>query len=273
MADVEKNWWEDKTIQIPKGLLIPGASGEEVAVYAHMKSFGAEARSSLKALAHRLGWTEARTRQHQQSLWQKQWIVLLREGENKEPRQWWMCSNAGEQPPQELVTRVSKNATLPPQAMIFPQGAENPAPEKSIPKANKSPQANNNFSDQPNNGDPPKQVGKGRPAGQDEFWRFAQPTFKAITGQALSWPRTPTFQKQMKDGLETHGVEELCRRWDNYLVDPYAQSRSLLGFFYDLDKWINKRQKLTGAPNGNTRTFHQPASDWKPSGNEAPKTA
>ncbi len=270
MAETEKNWWEDKTIQIPKGLLIPGATGEEVAVYAHMKSFGAEARSSLKALAHRLGWTESRTRQHQQSLWQKGWIVLLREGENKEPRQWWMCANAGEQPPQELVTRVSKNATLPIQGMLFQQADENSAPEKPAPKANKVLQANKVFSDQPNNEDPPVKVGKGRPAGQDEFWKFAQITFKAITGQALSWPRTPTFQKQMTEGLTQHGVEELTRRWDNYLADPYAQSRSLLGFFFDLDKWITRRTKLTGAANGNARSFHQPETDWKPSGNRAP---
>lgn len=124
----ENFWWEDKAIQLPKGLLIVGVPGEALAVYAKMKGFGKEARSSIGALSKRLGWSTGKTRTWQRWLEENKWIVLLKEGENKKPREWWLCSNPSEQP-----SRVPKTDTLPPQE----QGAENPPPGKPIPEANK----------------------------------------------------------------------------------------------------------------------------------------
>ncbi len=139
MAGSEKFWWEDKTVQVPKGLAIKGVSGEAVGVYFKMKGFGAETRCSLAALATRLGWSVAKTRKYQNELLTAGWIVLLveghgggKEGEKAIPRQWWMCSAPGETPPQELVARVSKNGTLPKSMGLEKQGAC-----FSIPEANK----------------------------------------------------------------------------------------------------------------------------------------
>ena len=125
----EQSWWDDKTIQIPKGLLIKGVSGEAVAVYAKMKGFGKDVRCSMGALALRLEWSVPKTRKYQKELQDKGWIVLVCEGEASKPRVWFMASNAGELPPREIFPGVSKNST--PRGIVFE------GPSKTAPKANK----------------------------------------------------------------------------------------------------------------------------------------
>ena len=258
MAD-EKFWWDDKTIQIPKGLLIKGVPGEATAVYAKMKGFGVDVRCSLRALATRLDWTEPRVRIWQRWLWERRWIVLLKEGENRSPREWWMCSAPGELPPQELVARVSKNGTLPPQATENRQGDENPAPGKTAPEANKVLQANNEVLKTP----PDKPA---KHPDQDAFWSTAKAIWAAKhNGAVLAWPKDAKgFNGRLSDELERLGGTELARRWGNCVNDPWSRP-SLRAFILDTDKWITARE-AKGKPTPGGRAFHPAAgSDWRPS--------
>lgn len=256
MAEQEKYWWEDKTIQIPKGLLIAGVPAEATGTYAKMKGFGAEVRCGLKALAVRCDWAEATARRWQGWLWENGWIVLLREGENKEPRQWWMNSAPGELPPQEVVTRVSKNGTLPPQGILFNQGDEKAAPGKTLPKANKALQANKDSNNQAN------KDGGGKHPDQDAFWTEAKAHWKARTGSALHWPGQgdqpafKDFQGKLAAALTTLGKEEMLRRWFNMLNDDFTKALSLRAFFADLAAWAGEPRKKGAGPGA--RPFHQP---------------
>jgi hypothetical protein len=257
MSDIEKNWWDDKTIQIPKFLSLPEFCGEEVGVYFKMKSFGIDARSSLKALAIRLDWTEERARKWQRSLWEKRAIVLLVEGrglvdgDKGQPRQWWMCSNQGEMPPQEIIERVCKTLTLPSQAWDLSKPLENEAPLKALPEANKIPQANKDLI---------KQANKEK---QDNFWKWAKKLWKDKFPDApdLGWPVGGTFNKNLATALDRIEVEELLKRWGNMLNDPWVQP-SLRSFVFDPDKWVNRRMAGSSQP----RKFHTPEPDqeWSP---------
>lgn len=139
------DWWTDKTILIPKGLLIEGVTGEELAVYAKMKSFGPQARASLKALSLRLGWDEKKVRKYQASLWEKGWLFLMTEGGNKKPRHWYLANKPGEQPTPEILAAATGGAMVPKQPF---QGTQNghPAdfvpPTKSVPETDKGSQTN-----------------------------------------------------------------------------------------------------------------------------------
>lgn len=252
----EKNWWVDKAIQLPKGLLLPGVSGEAVAVYAHMKSFGPAAAASLKAIAHRMGWKAPRVRKYQAELWKKGWITLLAEGvgaiEESNPRQWWMASNEMEPPPQELVDRVSKNATLPPQAYKIQQAAENPAPQNSVPEANKDPQANKDL---------PKQPKKGVHPEQDAFWQMAKDIWKAKhPTEPFTWPNFTSFPKKLYEALETFKANGLAIRWKNMMEDPFSLP-DLMSLVSNPNRWAQPRK---GPVNG--RPFNQPEAPWAPSG-------
>lgn len=141
-----EDWWSDKTILLPKGLLIEGVCGEELAVYAKMKSFGPQARASLKALALRLGWDEKKVRKYQASLWEKGWIFLMVEGGNKKPRHWYLANDPGEQPTDEILQAAAKGAMIPKQPFQGTQnrqGTDFVPPTKSAPETNKVFQTNN----------------------------------------------------------------------------------------------------------------------------------
>jgi len=255
----EKYWWTDKTLQTPKEIWIPGTPGEAKAVYGTMKGFGPESRAGIDAVAKRLDWTVPKTRTWQKVLWSLGWITLLREGENQEPRQWWMASYPFEQPPQELVARVSKNGTLPPQAYGKAQGAGNPAPGKPVPEANKALEPNKGLDKEQTNKTSVKHPD------QDQAWADLKAvwTKKHLSAAPLAWPAKTmkNWQVLLTAELLRLGREELVRRWSNMVNDPWVQA-SLRAFIQDTDKWVTLREK--GATNA--RAFNQPAADtWTPS--------
>lgn len=254
--DIEKNWWTDKAIQIPKGLLLPGVTGEELAVYAKMKGFGPEARSSIGGLSQRLDWSPAKTRTHQQSLWKKGWITLISGGTNGTPRQWWMGSAPGDQPPQELVSRLTKTMRLPPQAYENHQGDEKAAPGKPLPQTNNTNQTNNDNSKQATKG-------RGKHPEQDAFWKKAEATWEAKhPGVKLEWPGLTGFPTALWNALETLKADELARRWENMVLDPFSRP-SMMSLCKDPNAWVARREgKQTPA-----RAFHAPSTDWRPRAN------
>ena len=252
----EKNWWDDKTIQIPKGLLIKGVSGEAVAVYAKMKGFGVDVRCSLAALSQRLGWTDVKTRKHQNELREKGWIVLLAEGHGggktgskAEPRIWYMCANAGEQVPQELLSRVSKFDTL------ESKGIENQGSRNSIPKTNKEVLQTNKRESEGASAPPaskaefdPKtakrQARQARLALLDAhavWWmaRFSKPSCPAGPGDdALA-------DKMVTAGVTEEAAKEALRAWPAN-ADTYTQDQ---GFTFRLfAQQFNRLQLKSGAP-------------------------
>lgn len=245
----------DEIIETPPFVMVPvemirgGATKNAILCFVAMGSFGPESRARVSSIAARMRVKEKQiVRDAQTELIERGFLKMLTEAREHKPRTWALWPFRAKEEKQA----VGKTDPL------FNSLPEIPSPKQ----INRDETDNSNKADQ-------KPLKAGKHPDQDAFWKFAQPTFKAITGQALSWPRTPTFQKQITEGLAAHGVEELTRRWDNYMADPYAQSRSLLGFFYDLDKWITRRTKLPIGGN-NARAFHQPTTDWKPSGLKAP---
>ena len=242
----EKYWWTDKTVQIPKEVTIPGLPGEAKAVYLVMKSFGPESRAGLKALATRLVWSIDRARTWQQHLWEKGWIWLLTEGQGAAggkgtPRQWWVASAPFEGPPQELVERVCKNATLPPQPWQNQEALEKGAPSKSPPETNKAPQAI-------------KKSLSIKHEQQDAFWIKAQAIWQEKNpGDKLPWPAVTGFPAALFKALESWGGTELARRWENMVNDPFSLP-DLADCVRRPERWINRRTK-GGA---SARTFHSP---------------
>lgn len=248
---------ERQKIEVPKdnygrlyiGLLESPLSSTAKLCYGVMWSFGFESWASADSIARRMGMHRNSVGPAQAELEKAGWIQLL-EAKQGTPKHWVMKT------PTTIVQVDAQPLGSTPTAIVHPPaqplGSKQEGKQELKQEGKQEPVAK-----------------AGKHPDQDAFWKFAQPTFKAITGQTLSWPRTPTFQKQITEGLSQHGSIELCRRWDNYLTDPYAQSRSLLGFFYDLDKWITRREKLpTGGTNA--RAFVQPKTDWQPSGKTAP---
>lgn len=255
----EKQWWEDKTIQLPKGLLIRGATGEAVAVYAHMKGFGADVRCSLGALALRLGWGAAKTRRHQNELWALRWIWLLREGagagKKGNPRHWWMSANAGDPPPQEIVERVSKNGTLPDQLEGYVlreplgfRGAPKPSPE-----ANKNFQTNKASSSKRSKENPPAGAGARANALRLKF----ETRYQATHGKPMTPPKFNWVSRAEADLVQAHGLEEMLKRVDHYFLDPFRSTHPYSTFLSRPDDWAQLRKKL-GA--------EQPAEATKKSG-------
>jgi len=228
--------------------------------YVAMTSFGSESRAGKEAIRRRMGVKSISTvKAAQAELMTNGWISRIKMGGGKTPTEWDVFQKPfdgqlpllGSETPRRTATEAL--SALPP-AVERPTVGRTAAPKQEDKQELKQ----------------EKPIGKGKHPAEKAFWDFAQITFKATTGQALSWPRAAGFQKQITEGLTAHGVEELTKRWDNYLADPYAQSRSLLGFFYDLDKWITRRTKLPTGGN-NARAFVQPKTDWQPSGKTAPR--
>lgn len=227
----EVNWWRDKSILLPKGLLLSDVCGEEIAVYAKMKSFGEDARSSIQALARRLDWSISKTRKWQKSVWQKKWLVLLTEGtgptasvKKSVPRQWWMCSNAGEVPPQDVVDRVCKNGTLPPQGYDFE------APLKPSPKTDKSLQSNKKTI----SSDAPQQPEKPRKASNPLHIQAAGllETFKGCWEQQFKgqkYIKGPGDFKQClglaEQGVTSEDLQLRARRW-LITADEYTRGKN-----------------------------------------------
>lgn len=114
----------------------------------------------------------------------------------------------------------------------------------------------------------PATAGKGgKHPDEKAFWDFAKLTFEASTKQKLIWPAMGWFQKSLTSALLELGVEELTRRWDNYLVYPYGV-KSPQKFLSDLNAWAKRQDTPTGG--ANARAFVQPKTDWKSSGLKAP---
>jgi hypothetical protein len=138
MANEEQeSWWIDKVILLPKGLLTADVTGEELAVYAKMKGFGAEVRCGLEALSTRLGWEVKKVRRHQNELWKKGWIFLMREGANRKPRFWFLATKPFEYPPVEKFQELGIT-DVPTQPW---QGADNGQGDEKAPPANPAPES------------------------------------------------------------------------------------------------------------------------------------
>ena len=274
MAENEKSWWVDKTIQIPKGLLIEGVTGEEVAVYCEMKSFGPEAKSSLGALSKRLGWSPKKTRTHQAGLWEKGWIQLLKEGKNNQPRHWFLCTSPFEIPPVELKVTLGITGIFPLSCPGITQGTQNGhpaqnsqggeigAPPKPTPEANKGLQANNEIQDTSDKVQPAPKGALSKHPDQDLFWKQAKEIWQKKFGQELTWPSMKGFPSKLTEALNKYGCAELLRRFENMVLDPWAK-KSLFFFVNDPDQHITRREANTGGKGA--RGFHQPElKDWEP---------
>jgi hypothetical protein len=111
--------------------------------------------------------------------------------------------------------------------------------------------------------DSPAVAGNGKHPDQDSFWESAKASFSLKnSGAELGWPRDAKgFNKNLTAELTRLGGVELARRWDNMVNDPWATA-SLRNFIMDTDKWIKRREKLTGGTNA--RPFNQPKTDWQP---------
>ena len=252
----EKYWWDDKTIQVPTGLLIKGVSGEACAVYAKMKGFGAEVRCSLGGLATRLGWSTQKTRKYQAELWAAGWIWLLLEGhggfESKaEPRHWYMAPNADEVPPQELVVRVCKNGTLPFQkeGSRFQKGLIKEAPLKTVPEANKEVIETNNENPL-TSADAESKAAiaadlKAKTKAVRDYWHAA---FKKKFGRAAAW--IPSKKTAENEALlyKQLGTEELCRRADNCMEDGYITRPTYIYFLGHSEDFATLRLKRVQGP-------------------------
>lgn len=242
-AAPDYNWHQDKTILVPKGLLIEGVCGEELAVYCKMKSFGPEARASLKALATRLDWDEKKVRKFQASLWKKGWIYLMVEGGNKKPRHWYLANNAGELPPPEILEAATKGVPVPPQmyqGTQIGQGADFVPPTNPVPETNKETQTNKDIptTNDSATAEAALKAEKGRAIGA-LLWSFKElwnSKFKdkyisngqdakaaegfwadGVTPDAVAW-RTPAFLDDADPYLikNGHTFSLLRWRWNNY---------------------------------------------------------
>ena len=280
----EQNWWKDKTIQVPKGLLLSSVPGEAFAVYGKMKGFGAEVRHGLDALADRLAWGIDKTRDWQKWLWAKQWIWLLREGENKEPRHWWMSDNAGDAPPADVIAKICKNGVLPKQLVVDNQGgenthpaqnahpAENPGGGKSGPKTNKITQTNNNSS---SNEEAPSQKSKkitGEDLDQDlrrsGFFTLWNTLYKLLRGgeYPISNDDHKAYRELLKTGrswLELQSaVRELlsAKTWDTQQPNINI---SIVYFVKHLDKFITRNAAVSEQEERESKSAYYPIFDTR----------
>lgn len=219
--------------------------------YVAMTSFGRESRAGKEAIRRRMGVKSLSTvKAAQAELAEAGWINRRVKGGGQSPNEW----DVFQKPFDGQLPLLG--AQTPRQEATGAHSAPPPAAQRPTPGRTAAPKQEDKHED--------KQEKRlhGRHPDQDAFWEFTQRTFKAVVNQNLSWPRAKGFQAQITEGLGAFGMAELCKRWDNYLADPWTQSKSLLGFFFDLDKWITRRTK--DKPGGQARTFHAPNTDWRP---------
>lgn len=221
--------------------------------YVAMTSFGKESRAGKESIRRRMGVKSLSTvKAAQAELIKAGWIKRRVMGGGIKPTEWEVFQRPFDgQLPLLGDETPGRNA---PQLPSAPEiSTQRPAPgHEAAPKQEYKHESNQ------------EKLHKGKHPDQDQFWKFAEATFKVSTGQALLWPPAKGFQKQMTDALTTLGVEELSRRWDIYLAYPFGQ-KSPLGFFYDLNKWAKLQTS-----SGGQRAFVQPTTDWKSSGAKAP---
>ncbi len=219
MANEEMNWWDDKVILLPKGLLTQDVTGEELAVYAKMKGFGKEARAGLDALATRLGWEVKKVRRHQNELWRKGWLFLMREGANRKPRYWFLATKPFEEPPAEKWAELGLLGLEAVPVQIYQgaqngQGAQISPPPNPAPEASKVLQASKETLDKRAKRTHAKQPEADRlQAVFKEAWegRYTNSEYmpsKSDAAQFLAWAKAGVTEEAMRLKVAAHMVVE-----------------------------------------------------------------
>lgn len=108
---------------------------------------------------------------------------------------------------------------------------------------------------------PPAKPTGGKHPDQDRWWKGAQAIWEAKhLGKELQWPVGKAFNIELTKALTNLGADELNRRWENLVNDPWATA-SLRTLLSDPDKYITRREKITTAPKSKLPPWEQEKLD------------